>query len=148
MHLATNGRGLPMSVVLTGGQAGDNPQLLPVLEGIRVTRLGSGRPRTRPEAVVADKAYAHPSTRAAMRRRKVKFVSPEKADQTRYRVATGSRGGRPPAFDVALYRGRNVIERCFNRLKQFRDLATRYAKRAAYFRAEILLAATVLWLRT
>ena len=60
----------------------------------------------------------------------------------------GSRGRRPPAFDQALYRGRHVIERCFNRLKQFRDLATRYAKRTAYFRAEILQAATVLWLRT
>jgi hypothetical protein len=38
LHLATDGRGLPMSVVLTGGQAGDNPQLLPVPEGIRVAR--------------------------------------------------------------------------------------------------------------
>ena len=74
-------------------------------------------------------------------------ISPEKADQTRHRIAKGSRGGRPPAFDETLYRGRNVIERCFNRLKQFRDLATRYAKRAAYYRAEILIVATMLWLR-
>jgi len=147
IHLATDGRGLPMSVVLTEGQAGDNPQLLPVLEGIRVHRGGPGRPRTRPLAVVADKAYAHPSTRAAMRRRKVRFVSPEKVDQIRHRLAKGSRGGRPPAFDEKLYRERNVIDRCFNRLQQFRDLATRYAKRAAYYRAEVLIAATVLWLR-
>lgn len=147
IHLATDGRGLPMSVVLTGGQAGDNPHLLPVLKAIRVPRDGPGRPRTRPLAVVADKAYAHPSTRAAMRRRKVRFVSPEKVNQVRHRLAKGSRGGRPPAFDEELYRGRNVIERCFNGLKQFRDLATRYAKRAAYYRAEVLIAATVLWLR-
>ena len=40
-----------------------------------------------------------------------------------------------------------MVERCFNRLKQFRDLATRYAKRVAYYRAEMLLAATILWLR-
>ena len=40
-----------------------------------------------------------------------------------------------------------MVERCFNRLKQFRDLATRYAKRAAYYRAEILIVATMLWLR-
>jgi transposase InsO family protein len=52
--------------------------------------------------------------------------------------AKGSRGGRPPAFDPDLYADRNVVERCFNRLKQFRDLATRYAKRAAYYRAEII----------
>jgi transposase len=60
----------------------------------------------------------------------------------------GSRGGRPPVFDAEVYAGRNVVERCFNRLKQFRDLATRYAKRAAYYRAEITIAAIVLWLRT
>ncbi|WP_084210907.1 transposase [Pseudonocardia acaciae] len=41
-----------------------------------------------------------------------------------------------------------VVERCFNRLKQFRDLATRYAKRAAYNRAEIITASIVLWLCT
>ncbi|GAA1020005.1 hypothetical protein Aple_037370 [Acrocarpospora pleiomorpha] len=46
-----------------------------------------------------------------------------------------------------IYAGRNVVERCFNRLKQFRDLATRYAERAAYFRAEITLSAAILWFR-
>jgi transposase len=40
-----------------------------------------------------------------------------------------------------------VIARCFARLKQFRDLATRYAKRLAYWRSELVIAATVLWLR-
>jgi transposase len=43
--------------------------------------------------------------------------------------------------------GRNVVERCFARLKQFRALATRYAKRAAYYRAILIITATVLWLR-
>jgi transposase len=40
-----------------------------------------------------------------------------------------------------------VVERCFNRLKQIRDLATRYAKRVAYYQSEIVIAAIVLWLR-
>jgi transposase len=53
----------------------------------------------------------------------------------------------PPRFDPEIYTDRTVVERCFNRLKQFRDLATRYAKRVAYHRAEILIAAIVLWLR-
>jgi transposase len=133
--------------VLTPGQAGDNPQLLPLLDGIRVARVGTGRPRTRPEVVIADKAYSHPSTRAAMRQRQIRFVSPEREDQIAHRAAKGSRGGRPPTFDAELYARRNVVERCFNRLKQFRDLATRYAKRAAYYQAELVLAAIVLWLR-
>jgi transposase len=136
-----------MSVLLTPGQDGDNPQLLPLLEDIRVRRPGAGRPRSRPEAVLADKAYSHPSTRTALRRRRIRFTSPERTDQKARRTAKGSAGGRPPAFDAAEYRRRNVVERCFNRLKQFRDLATRYAKRAAYYRSELLLAATILWLR-
>jgi len=147
VHLAVDGRGLPMRIVLTAGQAGDNPQLLPLLDGIRVARVGSGRPRTRPKVVIVDKAYSHPSTRQAMRQRGIRFVSPERADQIAHRAAKGSRGGRPPVFDAELYKGRNVVERCFNRLKQFRDLATRYAKRAAYYQAELVLAAIVLWLR-
>ena len=137
-----------MSVILTPGQAGDNPQLLPLLDQIAVGRDGPGRPRKRPERVLADKAYSHPSTRAALRARRIAFTSPERIDQIERRRAKGSRSGRPPAFDPDIYADRNVVERCFNRLKQFRDLATRYAKRAAYYRAEIVIAAIVLWLRT
>jgi Transposase DDE domain len=55
IHLAVDGRGLPMSVILTPGQAGDNPQLLPLLDQINVSREGRGRPRKRPERVLADK---------------------------------------------------------------------------------------------
>jgi len=98
--------------------------------------------------VLADKAYSHPSTRAAMRERAIAFTSPEKSDQIARRRAEGSRGGRPPRFDAEIYAERNVVERCFNRLKQFRALATRYAKRVAYYRSEIIIAAIVLWLRT
>lgn len=95
IHLAVDGRGLPMSVVLTPGQAGDNLQLLALLEKIRVPRQGVGRPRCRPESVIADKASSHPSTRQAMRRRGVRFTSPERSDQAARRRAKGARGGRP-----------------------------------------------------
>jgi transposase len=146
IHLAVDGRGLPMSIILTPGQSGDNPQLLPLLDQVAIRRDGPGRPRKRPEQVLADKAYSHPSTRAALRRRGIGFTSLEKTDQIARRAAKGSRGGRPPAFDPQLYAERNVVERCFNRLKQFRALATRYAKRVAYYRSEIILASIVLWL--
>ena len=147
IHLAVDGRGLPMSVILTPGQAGDNPQLLPLLDQINVSREGRGRPRKRPDRVLADKAYSHPSTRAALRARGIAFTSPERVDQIERRRAKGPRGGRPPAFDADIYADRNVVERCFNRLKQFRALATRYAKRVAYYRSEIIIAAILLWLR-
>jgi transposase len=138
---------LPISVIITPGQAGDNPQLLPLLDQVSVRRDGPGRPRQRPDRVIADKAYSHPSTRQALRQRRIVFTSPERSDQIARRQAKGSAGGRPPDFDAEIYRDRNVVERCFARLKQFRDLATRYAKRLAYWRAELVIATIVLWLR-
>ena len=134
-------------MIITPGQGGDNPQLLSLLDAIRVPRIGPGRPRSRPEHLAADKAYSHPSTRRALRQRRIAHSIPEKSDQIAHRLAKGTRGGRPPAFDRDRYAGRNVVERCLGRLKQFRALATRYAKRAAYYRSIVLLAATVLWLR-
>ena len=136
-----------MSIVITPGQAGDNPQLVPLLDQVAVRRVGSGRPRKRPARVVADKAYSHPSTRRALRTRQITFTCPERSDQIARRHAKGTSGGRPPDFDADAYRNRNVIERCFARLKQFRDLATGYAKRLAYWRSELVIATIILWLR-
>lgn len=48
-------------------------------------------------------------------------------------------------YDKTTYKGRNVIERMFCRLKDFRPIATRYDKRADIFRATILLAAAITW---
>ncbi len=96
--------------------------------------------------LIADKGYAHDSTRRALRQRRIRHVIPERSDQIDRRAAKGSNGGRPPAFDKEVYRKRNVVERCFNRLKQWRDLATRYAKRASLYRASLILIAAIIWL--
>jgi len=146
IHLAVDGRGRPLSVLLTPGQAGDNPQLLNVLDAIAVHDGGPGRPRKRPDMLIADKGYAHDSTRAALRRRGICHTIPERDDQIARRTAKGSAGGRPPTFDPLVYRQRNVVERCFNRLKHWRDLATRYAKRASLYRASLVLISAILWL--
>jgi transposase len=138
-----------LSVVLSAGQAGDNPQLLAVLDQIAVPARGRGPvPRQRPDCVIADKAYSHPSTRQALRRRGIRLVTPERVDQVAHRKAKGSKGGRPPAFDAEQYKSRNVVERAFNRLKQWRAIATRYDKHARNYRAGIVVGAIVLfWLR-
>jgi transposase len=148
IHLAVDGRGLPMSCLLGVGQGGDNPQLLPLLDAVQVGRGGPGRPRSRPLRVLADKAYSHPSTRAALRARGIAFTCPERRDQIAHRKTKGSRGGRPPGFDRAIYAGRNVVERCFNRLKQWRGIATRYEKQPGRYLAAITLASTLIWLET
>ncbi len=109
-------------------------------------RPGPGRPGKRPDVLIADKGYAHDSTRRALRQRGIRHVIPERSDQVARRAARGTAGGRPPTFDKAIYRKRNVVERCFNRLKQWRDLATRYAKRASLYRASLVLIAAIIWL--
>ena len=146
VHLAVDGRGLLISVALTPGRGEDNLQLLALLESIRVPRTGPGRPRKHPEHVIADKACSHVSTRAALRARRLRHTISKRSDQIAYRRAKGA-GWPAPAFDQEWYRGRNVVERCFARLKQYRPLVTRYAKRAAYYQATLLLIAVVLWLR-
>jgi len=51
------------------------------------------------------------------------------------------------AHDKLIYKARNRIERCFNKLKHFRRIATRYDRRALYFLAFILIAGAMLWMR-
>jgi transposase len=146
IHLAVDGRGRPLSVLITAGQAGDNPQLIPLIDAISIKPAGLGRPRKKPDMLIADKAYTHLSTRRALRRRGIRHAIPERSDQIEQRAAKGSAGGRPPSFDREVYKQRNVVERCFNRLKQWRDLATRFAKRAAIYRSSLVLIAALIWL--
>ena len=121
---------------------------LPVLDAIRVPRLGPGRPRTRPEALLADKAYSSRAIRAELRRRGIVAVIPEPRDQQGHRRRRGSAGGRPVTYDPVTYKGRNVVERAFCLLKQWRALATRYDKHAITYRGAVVLAAIITWLRT
>ena len=62
-------------------------------------------------------------------------------------MSQGSRGGRPPAFDREAHPQRNVVERCSNRLKQNRALATRYAERVVLYRALVVIAAIRIWIK-
>ncbi|WP_408995971.1 hypothetical protein [Streptomyces europaeiscabiei] len=63
------------------------------------------------------------------------------------RACRAHSGGGEGAFDKEIYRDRNVVERCFARVKQFRAIATRFDKRADRYRAEVILASLTLWLR-
>ena len=133
-------------MVVTGGQRNDGAMLEQVLDDIRVPRPGGGRPRTAPDSVAADKAYATGVNRRMLRARGIKTVIPEKSTEIASRKRKGSAGGRPPPFDTdATYKARNVVERSFNRIKQWRGLATRYDKLAITYRAGALIHACLTW---
>ncbi len=120
--------------------------LLPLLAELQVTRP-TGRPRTRPDALRGDKAYSSRAIRTHLRERGITAVIPEPSDQQGHRKRRGSRGGRPVGYDHDDYRNRNVIERRFCHLKQWRGLATRYDKQASTYRAAVVLNAVIAWTR-
>lgn len=72
---------------------------------------------------------------------------PEPDDQKGNRKRRGSRGGRPVGLDANDYRGRNVIERRYCHIKQWRGRATRYDKHATVYRAAVVLNAVIAWTR-
>ena len=136
-----------MSWTLTGGNINDTTMMAEVLDQIRVPRVGIGRPRTRPDRVLADKGYPSRANRAWLRARGIAATIPERDDQIAHRR---KRPGRPIDFgpdQQARYRARNVVERCFNKLKHFRRFATRYDRLARHFLAFIHLAAAIIWMR-
>lgn len=113
---------------------------VPLMEQLRIGC------RTRPERAMGDKAYSSRKNREYLREHRVEAVIPEPRDQQANRKRRGSRGGRPPKFDAEKYRGRNVIERGYCRLKQWRGLATRYDKLAIVYRSAVVLNGVVAWL--
>ena len=145
LHLACDGRGRPLSVVVTPGQRHESTQLGVLLDTIRVMRPkgSAGRPRKRPEHLIADRGYSFPRCRRLLRRRGIPHTIPERRDQRERRAGYP---GRPPSFDPVAYRRRNVVERGVNRLKQWRGIATRYEKRASNYRAIVVIAALLIWL--
>ncbi|WTX44876.1 IS5 family transposase (plasmid) [Streptomyces longwoodensis] len=148
IHLACDGKGRPLALLITPGQRHDSTCAQALLDRIRVPRTGPGRPRRRLDRVIADKAYSSRGLRSYLRKRGIACTIPEKNDQRRHRHNRGRRGGRPPAFDRHVYRRRNVVERCFNQLKGFRGIATRYDKTATSYEAAVSLASLLLWARS
>ncbi len=117
--------------------------------------LAAGR-RARPLSRIITAGHRHDSTaftrvlsaiRSYLRRRGITATIPEPADQIKHRHRRGSRGGRPPAFDTDRYKQRNVVERCNNKLKQYRAVATRYDKREYMYTATVDVASIKIWLR-
>lgn len=147
IHLLSDSRCRPLARVTTAGQRHDSLAFEPLMDRLRISRAGPGRPRTRPDRLLADKAYSNRQIRSHLRRRRIKATIPEKSDQQAVRAAKGSHGGRPPAFYTEEYKTRNTAERAFNKLKEFRAVATRTDKREFIYQGTIDVASIKIWLR-
>lgn len=123
IHSLVEGLGQLARWTLTGGQAHDLTHAQSLIDGIATC------------AVVADRAFDADALVASITDRGAKAVIPPKVTRKVQR-----------AFDRHQYRHRNLIERFFCRLKQFRGIATRFNKLASRFSAFIALAAAFIWL--
>ncbi len=112
-----------MALSLTPGQAADINQAVPLLDQVE------------PDALLADKGYDADALIETLEQRGITPVIPPKANRR-----------EPRKTDFALYRERNLVERFFNRLKQYRALATRYDKLANTFLAAVALVCVLFWL--
>jgi transposase len=110
--------------VLTGGEVNDVTQADTLIEGIPAG------------AVIADKAFDADALIARIRASGAQAVIPARSNRLTTR-----------RLDRRRYRHRNLIERFFCRLKQFRRIATRYDKLAQRYASFIALAAAIVWLR-
>lgn len=124
VHVAVDGRGRPVRIILSPGQAGDAPQAAALLAGFS------------PRHLVADAAYDSDAIREAIGR-----------SGGRACIRPNPTRNVPPDYDRQRYRRRNVIERFFGRIKSFRRVATRYEKKAENYLGFVWLAAVLTTLR-
>jgi len=124
IHAIVDALGNPLALALTGGQAHD------------ITQAEALAAQVEPEAMLGDKGYDADGFIESIKARKIRPVIPPKANRKIKRDC-----------DFALYAERNLVERFFNYLKQFRGVATRYEKTARNFLAGLHLACALAWLK-
>lgn len=118
------GLGLPVRCLLTAGQRNDITQAKALIEGLSA------------QWVLGDTAFDADHFRTAIKAMNAQAVIPSHP----------SRAMKLP-LDADIYKERHLVECCFNKLKHFRRIATRYEKTARNFLAFITIAAIALWLR-
>jgi transposase len=124
--LRANGLGLPVAVVLTGGEVSDVKGYSPVM----------AQPGPAPNVLLGDKGYDADAILADLENRGVAAIIPPKRNRKVQSIIDGH-----------LYALRNLVERCFSKLKHSRRLATRYDKTAESYLSFILVASARLWIR-
>ena len=122
-HLLVDATGIPLAFSVTGGNRNDVTQLIPLLEAVPAVAGRPGRPRRRPDSVIADRGYDHDRYRRLVRERGVEPLIARR--QTKHGSGLG--------------RQRWVVERTFAWLHNFKRLLVRYERRADIHHALLAL---------
>jgi transposase len=130
-HLITDASGVPLACLLTGANAHDVTQLLPLVEAILAIRGVVGRPRRRPTVLLADRGYDSQAHRQVLRTLGIRPLI------ARRKTAHGSGLGSQ----------RWVVERILSWLHQHRRLRIRYERQAEIHEALLSLACSLICLR-
>jgi transposase len=126
-HLITDATGVPLAISLTGGHRNDVTQLLPLIDAIGAVAGKRGRPRQRPDRLLADRGYDHDKYRRELWTRGVKPLIARRGAEHGSGLGTE----------------RWVVERTFAWLHNFRRLRTRYERSADLHLAFMLLGCAV-----
>jgi transposase len=122
IHLGADAQGQPLRFILTGGQAHDATQAIPLLTGIKARH------------VIGDKGYDSDQIWSFIQEQGAVAVIPP-----------GSNRKTPREYDRELYKQRDLIKRAFNKLKRWRRIATRYDRKSIYFMVSLHLASAITW---
>jgi len=124
IHAAVDAFGNPVRLLLTPGQASEYGQANALIEGFKVGH------------VVADRGYDSDAFVETIERSGATAVIPPRRNR---------RNMRP--YDKGMYKARNLVERFFQKIKNFRRIATRYERLSRNYMAMLQLVATVIWLK-
>ena len=116
--------GMPVRALVTAGTVADSSQALPLIDGMEA------------EYLLADKAYDTNEIIDAATERGMNPVIPPRSNRK-----------EPRDYDKALYKLRHLVENAFRHLKEWRGVATRYAKRTASYLAACQIRALALWIK-
>ena len=122
-HLLVDASGIPLAFSVTGGNRNDVTELIPLLEAVPAVAGRPGRPRRRPDSVIADRGYDHDKYRRLVRERGVEPLIARRQSE----------------HGSGLGRQRWVVERTFAWLHNFKRLLVRYERRADIHHALLAL---------
>jgi transposase len=135
--VVVDGKGVPLGGYLDSASPGEVTLLEKTLWMIRVPRPGGGRPRSKPERVIGDKAYDSDPHRERLAEQGIELIAPHRLKRT------GTQDRRP----LRRYRRRWIVERTLSWIGRFRRLVVRYDRDILVYQAFFHIACALIVLR-